>query len=255
MTIQELTSTPFAIRPESSFSLRSSPIIGGAPRLNPDTRLRRPDLFIADINRGPQARNYRHFLRWRLRFCRRLCGSLGCKGHCQQPARRFVRRFIINQLRKGNSIPPDITRLAVRTLTFRERVRFVELEITRPHRFGRNFFGSFEDSLRSAENLNLIRDRNLLRVEVQHLRSERKELLLAMRELREAIADAEMKLLALEDSQRDYFDFNRPILYAIPPVGRPTPLRELPPEVGLKIQIIIQQRAAGIHGNMVDVLA
>jgi len=52
-------------------------------------------------------------------------------------------------------------------------------------------------------------------------------------------------------------NFNRPVLYGIAPVGRPTPHRAVAAGP-VRLQVIVQQQQqqqAGPHGGMVDILA
>ncbi len=110
----------------------------------------------------------------------------------------------------------------------------------------------FENSTGSLADL--YREETRLQLEVERLRNQRNLLVQDVSDLEAKLRAAEDELLQVRGAVEDARSGDGPVLYAIAPVGVPTPVQ---PEAAAqeKISIVLQHRVAGAHGNMVDVLA
>lgn len=273
--------TPFSTGAEYIGRLRRTPI---------ETRLRKPDLFVSDLRRAPRPfeRGYGRFvqaltrridpsqsrishesnaLRFRFPIRHHIHRDFHHRFHHHfHPLRRLVRRFIIHEIRTGKNIPPEITRLLLNPVSLRGPVRFMErrvletrelrpIEPFRPGLIDEEIRQFLEDPFSTVNESQLRTERNELVSEVEQLKNERQDLLIDLGDLREAVYEAMGQLAQTRGMINNERYFNQPVLYAIAPVGRPTPLAPSSHSPQVNIQINIQQRQAGPHGGMVDILA
>lgn len=275
--------TPFSSGAEYIGRFRRTPI---------ETRLRKPGLFVSDLRRPPQPfeRGYGRFvrglthridpsrfrvshesnaLRFRFPVRHHIHRDFRHRFHHHfhsHPLRRLVRRFIIHEIRTGKNIPPEITRLLLNPVSLRGPVRFMErrvletrelrpLEPFRPGLIDEEIRQFLEDPFSTVNESQLRSERNELVSEVEQLKDERQDLLINLGDLREAVYEAMGQLAQTRGMINAEQNFNQPVLYAIAPVGRATPLAPSSPPARVNIQINIQQRQAGPHGGMVDILA
>jgi len=176
--------------------------------------------------------------------------------------RRLVRRFILHEIRTGQNIPPEVTRLALNPLSLRKPVRFVEERLRQPNEglapdlVDEEIRQFLEDPFSTVNESGLRSERNNLESEVELLQDEKNNLLIDLGDLRGAIREALDELVQVRQMIGREENFNRPVLYGIAPVGRPTP-RGAVASGPVRLQVIVQQQQqqAGPHGGMVDIFA
>lgn len=106
----------------------------------------------------------------------------------------------------------------------------------------------------SPQYADLLREEKRLTLEVERLQRQRGDLSRQVDDLEAQIRTSAEELTQIRAAIQASRDFDRPVLYAVSPVGVPTPQAPVP-LVQETINITLQHRAAGMHGNLIDVFA